>query len=300
MSIISLRGLYVEMKERFQITFIMTAKLNQDALESLFSVIRARGGGNDHPSPLECLRRLRVIILGKSIQTVSSGQSTKENSDGEEFAVFDVLRPLKSLPFELGKQIPTEIDSMQENEELESVEETIQENVSTFETDGDGLEYVAGAVARKFKEKHPYVGNFSYKTHDEYVHLGNFHLLDHDYAYPNSYIDHLSHGGLFKPSKEWLEEARKIDNFFKHYHKDNISKEKCVVSNVSRKIKQKYPDIPKDLIEYFVRLRTYIRINTLNRNLKQKKQLKQSVKRLQKPANKPMERSQKKMKKIIM
>lgn len=73
----------------------MTAKLNQDALENLFSVIRVRGGGNDHPSPLECLRWLRVIILGKSIQSVSLGQSTKDTLVDEEFAVFDVLRPLR-------------------------------------------------------------------------------------------------------------------------------------------------------------------------------------------------------------
>lgn len=257
MSIHSLRALYIEMKERFQISFIMTAKLNQDALENLFSVIRARGGGNDHPSPLQCLRRLRIIILGKNIQSVSSGQSTKDNLVGEQFAVFDVLRPLKLLPSEVttGQEIASdgdETDDMKENKEWQSDDENFNEQVAAFETDEDGFEYVAGAVARKFRIKHPYVGNFSHNTHDEYVRLGHFSLLDHDYAYPSSYVDHLSHGGLFKPSTKWVEEARKIDVYFKHYHKDNISKEKCVVANVSKKIRQRHHDIPKDLIEHFV------------------------------------------------
>lgn len=296
MSICSLRGLYAEMRERFDITYIITAKLNQDALESLFSVIRARGGGNDHPSPLECLRRLRVIILGKNIQSVSAGQSTMDNS-GEEFAIMDILRHLKSSPTEVAEQ---ESDNEEAAEENDVSSENMEEHSSFFDTDEDGLEYIAGAAARKFKDKYPYAGNFTYKSHDEYVQLGHFHILDHDYAYPSSYVEHLSHGGLFKPSKEWLEEARKMDQYFKSYHKDAISSEKNVIANVSRKIQQKYSSIPSELVSYFVRLRTFIRINTLNRNLKHEKQKKASVKRLEKPANVPPTKTQKKMKKILM
>lgn len=220
MSICSLRGLFAEMKSRFNISYIMTCKLNQDALESLFSVIRARGGGNDHPSPLECLRRLRVIILGKNIQSVSTGQSTKD-SGGEEFAIMDVLRPLRATTSESPDLDNTEGDRDGDetveddgiSEDLKTIE-NVKQSSSSFDTNEDGLEYIAGATARKFKDKHPYAGSLSYKTHDSYVQLGHFHLLDHDYVYPSSYIDHLSHGGLFKPSTEWLEEAKKIDLFF--------------------------------------------------------------------------------------
>lgn len=39
MSIFSLQQLFDDMKDRFSISYIMTAKLNQDALENLFSLV---------------------------------------------------------------------------------------------------------------------------------------------------------------------------------------------------------------------------------------------------------------------
>jgi len=45
--------------------YLLTSKINQDALENLFSQLRSRGGLNDHPSPLNALFRIRLIILGK-------------------------------------------------------------------------------------------------------------------------------------------------------------------------------------------------------------------------------------------
>lgn len=46
--------------------YLLTSKVNQDALENLFSQLRSRGGLNDHPSPLNALHMLRMIILGKN------------------------------------------------------------------------------------------------------------------------------------------------------------------------------------------------------------------------------------------
>lgn len=43
--------------------YILSSKVNQDALENLFSQLRTRGGLNDHPSPLNALYRLRIRIL---------------------------------------------------------------------------------------------------------------------------------------------------------------------------------------------------------------------------------------------
>lgn len=47
--------------------FIMGYKLNQDFLENLFAMVRLNGGSHDHPTPLQALDRLRLIILGKSL-----------------------------------------------------------------------------------------------------------------------------------------------------------------------------------------------------------------------------------------
>lgn len=65
MQIQSLKALYKELKETHNIKYILTNRLNQDALESTFSVLREKGGLYDHPSPLNALHRLKLIILGK-------------------------------------------------------------------------------------------------------------------------------------------------------------------------------------------------------------------------------------------
>ncbi|KAG5884252.1 hypothetical protein JTB14_011741 [Gonioctena quinquepunctata] len=53
------------MQEKFQISFILTSKLNQDALESLIGILRTRGGLDDHPTPIDLIYRLRMVLLGK-------------------------------------------------------------------------------------------------------------------------------------------------------------------------------------------------------------------------------------------
>ena len=52
------------LRKTYGISYILTAKLNQDCLENFFSAIRAKGGLHDHPSPLEFKYRFRSYILG--------------------------------------------------------------------------------------------------------------------------------------------------------------------------------------------------------------------------------------------
>lgn len=58
----SLFGLYEE-QSKLDIKYIMTSRLTQDVLESLFSQIRGLGRFNDHPSPNEVINRMRQLLL---------------------------------------------------------------------------------------------------------------------------------------------------------------------------------------------------------------------------------------------
>jgi len=49
----SLRNLYEDLKLHYNIQYIITRRLNQDVLENFFSFIRAMGGCNDHPTPID-------------------------------------------------------------------------------------------------------------------------------------------------------------------------------------------------------------------------------------------------------
>lgn len=53
-----------ELKNRFNIEYVLTYRLNQDVLENFFGVIRSKGGLHDHPDRQEFKYRLRSYILG--------------------------------------------------------------------------------------------------------------------------------------------------------------------------------------------------------------------------------------------
>jgi hypothetical protein len=62
----SIQALYTKLVEKYNISYILTHRLNQDSLENLFSQLRTRGGLHDHPSPLDAIYRVRLILLGKN------------------------------------------------------------------------------------------------------------------------------------------------------------------------------------------------------------------------------------------
>ena len=50
--------MYNELKNE-GIIFLLTSRINQDALENTFSSLRYMGGNNCHPSAVECINRIR-------------------------------------------------------------------------------------------------------------------------------------------------------------------------------------------------------------------------------------------------
>ena len=62
-SIRSLKALYEDLKIRNSVTYILTSRLNQDSLESLFGRIRSFGGPNTHPTAVEFRYRLKLVLF---------------------------------------------------------------------------------------------------------------------------------------------------------------------------------------------------------------------------------------------
>ena len=63
-SIEATQGLFKIMQEN-GLSFLLTTRVNQDNLENVFSRIRAMTGNHQHPSPVEALRRLRILMIGQ-------------------------------------------------------------------------------------------------------------------------------------------------------------------------------------------------------------------------------------------
>ncbi len=62
--------LFEDMKEKYGISYVLTARTNQDGTENAFSVLRCMGGTYTNPTAAEFVRRLRAYLLGSCADVV--------------------------------------------------------------------------------------------------------------------------------------------------------------------------------------------------------------------------------------
>lgn len=87
-------------KHRYELKYTLTYKLNQDALEILFGQLRGRGGLNDHPTPLDAIYSLGMIILGRSswIQQKNTNLLKGDGSSTDEYLSANVIQATLNIP----------------------------------------------------------------------------------------------------------------------------------------------------------------------------------------------------------
>ncbi|EFN62483.1 Transposable element P transposase, partial [Camponotus floridanus] len=158
-SIQSLKQLFNTLKAKYDFKYILTHCLNQDALENFFSQIRTRGGLYDHPTPIHALHRIRMIILGKNPGIVQKNLNTVEATHDEYMFVKAMEEAHISIQTE-NIELP-----VQENSDTESFSSTSTSPAGNQRTiiltcvlEKDGLKYLAGWIAKKFKHKYPHLG----------------------------------------------------------------------------------------------------------------------------------------------
>ena len=76
-SVNSTIDLYYETK-REGLKYQLTTRENQDSLENLFSNLRATGGGNSHPSPVETANRIRKLCVYKNVSFVLDSANVEQ------------------------------------------------------------------------------------------------------------------------------------------------------------------------------------------------------------------------------
>lgn len=173
--------------KEYGLNYLLTTKINQDALENLFSQVRSRGGLNDHPTPLNALYRLRMIVLGKNPGITCSSNTCDKNN--EEFLVSKMLKDADITINEDEKCVSDTNDSS--DDETLNTSNTEEEQCQK-EMTKDAVEYLIGWVAKKYRKKYPELGSTTYL-------LGN---TCHDYTLP-TWAQHLSYGGLIVPSSDF-------------------------------------------------------------------------------------------------
>lgn len=263
-SIKSLKLLFSDMKEEFRIQYLCTHKLNQDCLENFFFQIRSRGP-NEHPSPLMAMQRIRIIILGKNPGILEAHVSTEEPVL-EEYVSAEVMNQAEL-------KIPEEASSSDISAQSSYSDSLSSSNSShgsevcgqSQELSNDALEYIAGYLAKKFKDNVPNLGQYTYTIRTE-----------HNYNLP-SWVQQLSYGGLIKPDDAFLKTIKKWNRYFEKFHGDSHKKGTGIVKKLASKIKRR-SDFSLAIITAFCKLRTIIRMNYLNaKRLEDKKTLKRKI-----------------------
>jgi hypothetical protein len=97
LSISSIRNLYQEVKLEGK-NCLLTAHCNSDAAENFFSCIRTMGVSNDHPGPVDCLNRIRMLVISRDAEIVIQTSSVEIESSKSEPET-NLLSSLFNQPF---------------------------------------------------------------------------------------------------------------------------------------------------------------------------------------------------------
>jgi len=242
--------------------YLLTSKINQDALENLFSQLRSRGGLNDHPSPLNTLHRLRMIILGKNPGIVSTNSNTVDNNQ-EDYMVAKSLK-LANINIKYDENVDkgdygSDTDTASEDYDPQNINDHQNENEMAI----DGIEYLAGWVAKKFKLTFPEIGCTTTELNKKKS------LPDHDYIMP-SWINHLSYGGLITPSNDFRNIIIRVERLFNKFTKHEVPKGPNVVSKLTNKIfsRMMVDEKFKRVIKVYIKQRVIIRMKYSNYHMR--------------------------------
>lgn len=251
----SLCGLFRQIQQPpINAKYIMTNHLNQDHLESAFGVFRGIGRYNDHPMPSDALTRVKNMIISENLRCPKTGNVHAEN--GMEFMSSGRLSLLqqKKIPSptpEFEQDIYYKFQNIKLNNFMLPFSETGPEKAQV-----GASEFVAGYLARQLIERHPAMAQ-------DLSSLGN----------SVGWVKFVSRGHLVTPSQLWLSIFLKMDEFFEAFHRSqytdkwDICTEPGVTSKLIFYITRALPYIPDVAVTLFVKLRTKIRITTINKKI---------------------------------
>lgn len=227
----ALQMLFEDQQRRFHCQYLLTRRLNQDVIENFFGIIRAKGGLHDHPSPLEFKYRLRSYILGKN-EGAYSEYSNVEVDDTPDVPLSGSLLKI------INPSHDTTAADDSNNEDHNMLTEELNDLAY------DGLENLAGFVCHKLK---------------------NFDLQ----SFSNesfSWIDHLSEGGLSKPSSRFMAQIEELNRIFLLVNGDGLATGNNYIKNLLTQSSNVFCPIKAKRL--FFRSRMFFRIRELNNALK--------------------------------
>ena len=251
--------------------YLLPSRINQDILESFFGLVRGRGGANLHPSPSEakcCVRRVMLVFalrLGVNPLTLAVSPEPVGGDGAVETAL--LAENLEDRHVEDG-QLSSDLMEVESLVEAASQSRPVPSHSAPSPTDPKtgvtaeryGMAYAAGYLSAKCRRIDP-----SLCTPSAYA--------DATALAETMWIRLVSQGGLSVPSGKWMEQFKVLDSVFcvrHHLEPDRLSRSPRVVASLVEEITSRNLDLPDiRVVRRFVRLRTFLRLNTVNRLLRE-------------------------------
>jgi hypothetical protein len=242
----SVREMYDELVVNGQLSFLVTGRLTQDALENLFSQIR--GCGDDHPSTVHFRQCLKLITTSQFMIVPKSSSYNEDNVPN----LIDCLKNVTPLQTDLSPDVPHDAAS-----ELDYVKPGPEEEKVLYD--------LAGWVGHAIKSS----------VNGCYVCLPL--LSDASPSLPqSSFTTVRSYGRLNHPSQSLLTLIREAELFFRNTNVINRSIEELSTSMI-KKCKQdlgncQNHNLLEMAVKQFYSLRIHVRASFITEQLGLKKQ----------------------------
>ena len=261
----STRGLFMDLVEYGPLEFLMMKRTDQDFLENMYSQNRALGADNDHPGPLTYLIRNRILMIGKHADILVNNPAVEIEPKDKAIALEEEEIVTKFVT----KDIPVaHVYELDENDTIPDAEHgsivltgeipdvrAHAENYEQFNLGAQAEAYVAGYIAKKFKDKF----DLGVKT-SEVSELAQ-ESLD---KFP--WLKMISKGGLYMPHQEWLDDFRRFEVEFNAFHGVNLDRGEKIFDRFAEVLEKKFKDkYGKELYKFYAKFRVCMRVKSLNR-----------------------------------
>jgi len=84
-----------------------------------------------------------------------------------------------------------------------------------------------------------------------------------------------------KPSDNFLHAVQQFEEHFKAFHGAKVNRTSNVVKRFTKFLEDKYPDVPPEVVKKFSRLRTFVRLKELNKEVREEQLTRRNAKQLQ-------------------
>ncbi len=267
--------LYDSLTKNYNLSYLLTRRVNQDPLEHSFSILRAMGGMNTNPSALNFQRRLRRFILG-GMNNVIIDKSLVSLGEDEETTVLtlqDLLQGFAQLEKDATTVSTAENNRSNNNNNNTSIPSN---NVSSFSKNTNSNNSSNGtkkSVASNLaiEEGFNYVCGYLLRKVDWPEKACKKDLEHAEGIVESKWIDSLNTGGLSYPAMSVVEDVRKMDAAFEKFHKesgDGLKRGHDVTKMFANDLSFQFPGYPRKFLEKFAFARTMWRLRQMRLDLK--------------------------------